>query len=273
MVKRVIRTNKYPKLPDTFERLRAQAKEYNTTDPVQDWLNQTSLPPAKANILSRLSHSHARESTNLRPPIHSTRQLHLRFRTVASPLQPTHGNLLPHPLTSPLPTPLPPPSTYLNNKRKMPDSADTNPRQSTRLKENTKNKSVDELDMKGKEDVATRVSQRQRKDILDMPEDALGKGESSNLGKSLSGREPRAKGKGPSNDSVFGEGFVKLSMASSTPFKISSSPSKSSGSPSKGPIVLNKTERMIFIEPRITFKSLSKTNEGGYLIGKLQKLW
>ena len=106
-----------------------------------------------------------------------------------------------------------------------------------------------------------------------MPENALGKGESLNLGKLLSGREPRAKGKGLSNDLVFGKGFVKLSMALSTPSNILSSPSKRSGSPSKGPIVLNKTERMIFMEPRITFESLSKTNEGGYLIGKLQKLW
>ena len=164
----------------------------------------------------------------------------------------------------------------------MPDGSDTNPRQSARNKKNIQSKSAeDRPDVKGKEDVATRTSQRQRKvvnqtkeeDIFELHGGALEGGEVSNPGKSLPDGVPLAKGKGSSKDLVFGQGFVKLSMASSTPSKTPSSPSKWSGSPSKGPFVVNKKERMKFMEPRITFKTLSEKNKSGYLTGTLQKLW
>lgn len=276
-MERVIRSTRHPKLPNTFERLRAQAEERNATNPIQDWLEQTSLPPPKAYPPSHPSHNHIQESSEFPLAIHSTRQLRLRSRTVdALALQPTHGNRLPRLPTSPHPPASPPPSIYLSRKRKMPDSSDTIPRQSARTKKNIQSKPADDgPGVKGKGDVATRVSQRLRRvdgqtkegDIFNMPGAALEEGEPFKDDRSL------AKGKGPSNDSVFGKRFVKLPMASSTPSKTSSSPSKRSGSPSKGPIVVNKNERMKFMEPRILFKTLSETNKSGYLTGKIQKLW
>ena len=50
MTERAHRTTRHRKLPDTFERLRAQAKESKTTNPVQHWLNQTLLTPTKSTI-------------------------------------------------------------------------------------------------------------------------------------------------------------------------------------------------------------------------------
>ena len=296
MLERVIRSTRHPKLPDTFERLRAQAEaeaeERDISDPVQHWLEQTSPspppPPSKAHLSSPHS-SHirirTRESSTLPRPIHSIRQLRLRSRTVSAlPLQPTDGNRLRHPPTFPLSTSPPPPTTRLNRKRKMPDSFDPIPRQSARNKKekNIQSKPGDDgPGVKGKAEVATRVSQRQRKvggqrkeeDIFSLPGDALAEGEPSDLGEPWPGGGPLANAKGQSNDSVFGKGFVKFPMASSTSSKTPSSPSKRSGSPSKGPIIVNKNERMKFMEPRITFKTLSDTNKSGYLTGTLQKLW
>ena len=279
----MIRSTRHPKLPDTFERLRAQAEERDTSDPVQDWLEQTSPSPSKAHLSSHSSHSHTREALTLPRPIHSIRQLRLRSRTVSAlPLQATDGNRQRHPPTCPLPTSPPPPSTQFNRKRKIPDSSDTIPRQSARNKKNIQSKPADDgPGVKGKADVATRVSQRQRKvggqrkeeGIFTVPGDALQEGHHSNLVEPLPGGGPLGNAKGPSNDSLFGKGFVKFPMASSTTSKTPSSPSKRSGSPLKGPIIVNKNERMKFMEPRITFKTLSDTNKSGYLTGQIQKLW
>lgn len=283
MPERVIRSTRHPKLPDTFERLRAQAEERNTAEPVYDWLQQTSPSPSKTYPFSHPSHDHIRVYPKLPVPSHSARQLRLRSRTVdALPLQPTPGNRLPPPPPSPLPKLFPSPPNHLNRKRKMVDSSDTNPRQSTRSKKNVQSKLADdEPGVKGKENTAPRVSQRQRKvasqtkgeDLINMTDDALKEGEPLNLAKSLPDRRLLAKGKGPSNDQVFGKAFVKLPKPSSTPSKTPSTPSRRSGSPSKGPIIVNKNERMRFMEPRIIFKTLSDTNKSGYLTGKLQKLW
>ena len=273
MAGRVIRTKNHPKLPDTFERLRAQAAERKTTDPVQDWLEQTPLPPSEAYALPQPACNHARKTSNLPPPSESTRQLRLRSRTVdASPLQPTHGNQLPPP----------PPPTNFNRKRKMPDSPDTNPRQSARNKKNIQSTSIDDgTVLKGKEGVATRASQGPRKagnkkkevDVFDVSGNAFEDGGGSSLEKSMAvGGRPRTE-KGPSNEAVFGQGFVKLSMPSSTPSKTPSSPSKRSGSPSKGLITLDKRERMVFMDPRTIFQTLIDTKRSGQLTGKLQKLW
>lgn len=281
MAERLIRSTKHPKLPDTFERLRAQVEEPKATDPVQDWLEKTSLLPSKAYALPQLAYNHARKPSNL-PPSHSIRQLRLRSRIVnASPLQPTHGNRLPPPPSPPPPSP-PPPLTRLNRKRKMPDSPDTNPRQSARNKKNIQSTPIDNRTVvKGKEGVATSVSQGQRKfgnkkkevDVFDVPGDAFEDGGPSSLGKSMAGGGRLEKEKGPSEKSVFGKGFVNISMPSSTPSKTTSSPSKRSGSPSKGLITVDKRERMIFMDPWITFQTLIDTKKSGHLTGKLQKLW
>ena len=164
----------------------------------------------------------------------------------------------------------------------MPDGSDSNPRQSARNKKNIQSTSVDDVTViKGKEGVAIRVSQGQPKagskkkevDIFDVPKDIFEDGGPSSLGKSMASGGRLEKEKGPSNDPVFGKGFVKLSMASSTSSKTPSSPSKRSGSPSKGLITVDKRERMIFMDPRITFQTLTDTNKSGHLTGKLQKLW
>ena len=135
--------------------------------------------------------------------------------------------------------------------------------------------------MRGKEGIATRISQEQRKvgnkkkevDVFDAPGNAFEDGGPSSLGKSMASGGRLEKEKGPSNESGFGMGFVKLSMPSSTPSKTPSSPSKRSGSPSKGLITVDKRERMIFMDPRITFQTLIDTKRSGHLTGKLQKLW
>ena len=280
MAERVFRSTRHPKLPDTFERLRAQAQERKTTDPVPDWLEQTSLLQPKAYAHSQPAYNQARKPSNLPPPSHSVRQLHLRSRTVnTSPLQPTHGNRLPHP--HPHPPPHFPP-TYPKRKRKMPDSPDSNPRQSARNKKNIQSTSIDDgTIMEGKEGVTTRVSRGQRKagnkknevDVFDVSENAFEDGGPSSLGNSMAVGRRLGKEKGRSNESVFGKGFVQLAMPSSTPSKTPSSPSKPSGSPSKGLITVDKRERMIFMDPRTSFQTLIDTKKSGHLTGKVQKLW
>ena len=280
MAERVIRSTKHPKLPDTFERLRAQIVEPNTTDPVQKWLEQTSVLPSKAYALPQPAYNYARKPSNLPPPSQSTRQLRLRSRTVnATPLQPTHGNRLPHP--HPPPPPYSPP-TYPNRKRKMLDSPDTNPRQSARNKKNIQSTSIyDGTVVKGKEGVTTRASQGQRKagykekevDVFDASGKAFEDGGPSSRGKSMVVGGRLGKEKGSSDEPVFGKGFVKLSMPSSTPSKTPSSPSKRSGSPSKGLITVDKRERMIFMDPRTSFQTLIDTKKSGHLTGRIQKLW
>lgn len=279
MVERVIRTTRHPKLPDTFERLRAQAEGRNATDPIQDWLAQTSLSPSKSYATSPSSHALSPESSNLPLPFHSTRRLCLRSRTVnASPLQPTHGNRLPHPPTSPLSTPPPhPPSLLdLNRKRKTPDSSDTNPRQSTRNKKNLQSKSADDRpDMRDKEDFTIRVSQKQRKvNNLIKKENVFNEEEEPSDAKtSLPSGRPLVKSKEPSNDLVFNKGFIKLPITISKPSKISSSSLIRSDSLFNDTIIINENERMKFLIPRITFKTLLDTNKSEFLTGKLQKLW
>ena len=277
MAERVIRTRDHPKLPDTFERLRALAEERNTTDPVQDWLEETSLLPPKAYAIPQPACNHAPNASSLPPPSHSVRQLRLRSRTVnASPLQPTHGNRLP------APPPLPSPPTYLNRKRKMPDSPDTNPRQSARNKKDIQSTSKDDGTVgRGKGGVTTRASQGQRKvgnekrevDVFDVSGNTFEDGAPSSLGKSVAVGGRLGKEQGPLNEPVFGKGFVKLSIPSSTPSKTPSSPSKRLGSPSKGLITVDKRERMVFMDPRTTFETLIDTKKSGYLTDRLQKLW
>lgn len=115
--------------------------------------------------------------------------------------------------------------------------------------------------MKGKEGVATRASQGQRRagskkkdaDVFDVSGDAFEDGGPSGLGKSMAVGGRLGKEKGLSNEPVFGKGLVKLSMPSSTPSKTPSSPSKRSGSPSNGLNTVDKRERMVFMDPRTTF--------------------
>ena len=274
MVERVIRSTRHPKLPDTFERLRAQAEACMTTDPVQDWLEQTSLLPSKVYAHSQPAYNHGRKVSDLPPPSHSARELRLRSRTVnAAPLQPTHGNRLPHPHSPP---------TYPNRKRKMSDSPDSNPRKSTRNKKNIQSMAQDDgTVVKGREGVATRASQGRRKagnktkeaDVFDVSGNAFEDGGPSSLGKSMAVGRHLGKEKESSDEPIYGKGFVKLSMPSSTPSKTSSSPSKRSGSPSKGLITVDKRERMIFMDPRTSFQTLIDTKKSGHLTGKVQKLW
>ena len=284
MAERVIRSTRHPKpkkLPDTLERLRAQAKERKTTDPVQDWLERTSSPPSKAYTFPQPAYNHARKPSNLPPPSHSVRQLHLRSKIVdASPLQPTHGNQLPHPHPPP-PTHSPP--TYPSRKRMMPDDFDANPRQSAPTKKKIQSTAQDDGTMvKGKEGVATRASQGQRKvgskkkevDVFDVPGDRLEDGARSRIRDSLGSKRRQAKEERLSNQSSHVKGIVThLMSSSSTPLKTPSPQSKGSGSSSKGLINVNKRERMIFMEPRIEFQTLIDTKNSGTLTGKLQKLW
>ena len=280
MAERVIRSTRHPKLPYTFERLRAQAEERMTTDPVEDWLEQTSLLQPRTYAHHQPAYNQAQKPSNLPPPSQSIRQLRLRSRTVnASPLQPTHGNRLPHPHAL-----LPPHSapTYPNRKRKMPNSPDSNPRQSARNTKNIQSTSIDDgTVVKGRDGVATRASQGRRKagnktkeaDVFDISGNAFEDGGPSSLGKSMAVGGRLGKEKGSSNEPVFGKGFVQLSMPSSTPSKTSSSPSKRSGSPSKGLVTVDKRERMIFMDPRTSFQTLIDTKKSGHLTGKVQKLW
>ena len=64
---------------------------------------------------------------------------------------------------------------------------------------------------------------------------------------------------GTSNHSVWGEQSISSSQVS--------------GSPSESLVSVGRRERMMLMEPRITFTTLKEGNERRQLIGKLQKLW
>ena len=164
----------------------------------------------------------------------------------------------------------------------MPDSSHPNLRQSARnKKKNIQLTSADDgPSAKDNDRNTTRTSQQSRKvvsknnedGIFDTAEDTWGDGGPLSLGNPMPRGGRPAGGMELSNSLVFAGGYVKLPMASSTPSKTPSSPSKKVGSPSKG-LVVNKRERMKFMEPRVTFTTLQDTNVSGYLTGKLQKLW
>ena len=165
----------------------------------------------------------------------------------ALPLQPTHGNRLPHP---PAPTPPLVPVSVASARCRT----DSNPRQSGRNKRNIQSTSVDDgLGMTAQEDVATSATERQRmvgsqtteEDIFDVPRGALEDGEPFSRRESM-----------PDGGRLAGKMGRLLS-----------------GSPSEGLISVDRRERMMFMEPRITFRTLTDMNKSGQLIGKLQKLW
>ena len=287
MQEAVYRTTRHPKLPDTFKSLRAQATKTKTTDPVQDWLDQTSLAP---------SNIYGPALSNLPQPLPSPRKLRLRSRTVNTiPLQPIHGNRLHPPSISP-----PPSLAYPNRKRKMPDGPDIVPRQSVRIKKNLQSISADDKpDIKGRTDITARTSRGQRKvantrkqnHVFDLHRDTPEEGGSSSLGSSLPNKARLVEGAGAlewmaasrgmeastsieaSNHPILDNRSIKLPMEPSTPSRTSSSPSKKSGALSKGPIVVNKRERLAFMEPCITFRTLLDTKKSDHLTGKLWTLW
>ena len=127
----------HPKIPDLFERLRAQNCQPKTVDMVEDWLGETAFTPppdptpplSEAQIFVPLiaqatSPLHPHRSSSVLPPhIHSLTPKPPRLL----PLQPTHGNRAPLP---------PRPS----RKRKM--SANDISRQSARLKKISPSESV-----------------------------------------------------------------------------------------------------------------------------------
>ena len=160
----------------------------------------------------------------------------------------------------------------------MPDSPSTNPRQSARNKKIILSTPADDVtDVKGKKVVASKVPYRQRKvvsrinedDIFEETGDTLEDQVPGTSGDFNPGRGRLPRGMGSSNEFIAGGPPLTLS----TPSKTTSSRSKKPGSPSKGLVTVNKKERMKFMMPRITFKTLIDTNKTGNLKGKLQKLW
>ena len=263
MVNRLYRTRNHPKLPDTFERLQAQAQaraqaqvgEPKTSSAVHIWLDQVAPPPSERSI------DPSPTSPILSPASYPTRHP----RSTILPLQPAHGNQL-----SP---------TRFNLKRKMPDSSDTNTRQSARIKIATRSTPADDRPrVEDNEGVATGVSRKHRKATSktkeedrfdDAPGDTVQKKEVPSLGHFGSGMKS-------SQRMLLGEGAAKFPSDSSTrttPSKASSSRCRKSGSPSKALIPVDKRERMEFMVPGITFRTLEDTNENGDLEGMLQKLW
>ena len=138
----------------------------------------------------------------------------------------------------------------------------------------------DATDVKGKEVFAIKGPHRQRKVISRISEDDMFEETGSTLNDELSSfyedfkprRDRIPRGMGSSNELMAGEGLVRPPLTLSTPSKTSSSRSKKLGSPSKGLFIVNKRERMDFMVPRITFKTLIETNKTRDLKGKLQEL-
>ena len=272
MVERLYRSTKHPKLPDTFERLRAQAEEPKTINTVQNWVDQTTPALSTTASAAKQVYGQIRKPCPHAPPINSTQRVRssgLNSRTVnALPLQPTHGNQRTRP-------------QRVSQKRKMPDDFNTIPRQSARIKRAQSSSANDEPSVKRKQDIALSAPHRQWMPSSEAKDDetfhvsgnVLEDERPSGFGSFRPGRGHLAVGMEPSSGPASGEDAVRLPMAFTTPSKNSSSRSKKPGTPSKGLVIVDKRERMKFMRPCITFWTLIDTNKSGDLKGKLQKLW
>ena len=273
MVERLYRSTNHPKLPDTFERLRAQAEEPKTINTVQNWIDQTTPALSTTASAAKQVYGHNPKPYPHPPPTHSIRRLRssgLNSRTVnALPLQSTHGNQRTLP-------------QRVSQKRKIPDDFNAIPRQSARIKKIAQSSSAnDEPSAKKKQDVALSDPHRQWKPTNEAKDDETFHGfgniledeRPSGFGSFRPGGGHLAVGMEPSSGLASGEDAVRLPMAFPTPSKRSSSRSNKSGSPSKRLVIVDKRERMQFMRPCITFWTLIDTNESGDLKGKLQKLW
>ena len=266
------RSRNHPKIPDLFERLRAQTCEPKTVDIVEDWLGKTAFttaarPPDPTPPLSE-AQKPAPLTTQATSPLRPHRSSsvlppHIQSLTPKPPcrlpLQPTHGNRAP---LSPRP----------NRKRKMP--ANEIPRQSARLKKITHPDLVgDELPAKEKQSGPSARGRKMQKPSKDSGAEGVKQGKAIAIPTS-SGDEASAEGTSGGRAPTVQQGILVGAAASSTLSRSSGrSPSKKSSSPTKGSRTLNKRERIQFLTPHILFTTLIVTKEEGHLTGSLQTLW
>lgn len=281
MVNREYRTRNHPKLRHTFQRLRAQGGEPKIISSIEDWLHETASTSAKAGSCRRPAPTYLPPppspplstipSPNF-PPVLPSQILGFPPKARnASPLRPTHGN-----------QGFPPPRTSL--KRKLSNRfAMAEPRQSARIKKMPPPGSMGDGSGVKDEEGATAATRRRKpqgptKKAVAVNTEA---GNAPNTSKTPVDGEASASFKGPGSIGarhakeadlqmrLLSEAAIKHQLSMSTP----TSPSKKSSSPSKASKVLNKRDRMEFLVPSITFRTLVDTKNDGELEGKLERLW
>ena len=253
------RSRHHPKLPDLFERLRAQSWEPKAVDTIKDWLVESTTvtrPPDHAHPLSEAQKP--LPCTTQHPPTTRQSRIHSFTPTPLNPLplQPTNGNR----------APLPPRAT---RKRKMSESEE--PRQSARLKKMPPPESFgDGLQAKEKQSGPSTRGRKMKKPMKDSETEG-GKVETEGSKVEAFTTSKETSGHGPH---TLQQRILLEAAASSTQSRSSGrSPSKESSPPSKTSRILNKRERMQYLTPRILFKTLRATKHEGYLTGRLQTLW
>ena len=253
------RSRHHPKLPDLFERLRAQSWELKTVDTIKDWLVESTAvtrPPDHAHPLSEAQKP--LPCTTQHPSTTRPSRTHSFTPTPLSllPLQPTHGNR----------APLPP---RASRKRKMSESEE--PRQSARLKKMPPPESFgDGLQATEKQSGPSARGRKMKKPMKDSET------EGGNVETEGSKVKAFTTSKGTSRHGAhtLQQAILLEAAISSTQSRSSGrSPSKKSGSPSKTSRTPNKRERMQHLTPPILFKTLRATKHEGYLTGRLQSLW
>ena len=253
------RSRHHPKLPDLFERLRAQRWEPKTVDTIKDWLVESTTVTRSPDHAHPLSEAQKPlPCTTQHPSTTRPSRTHSFTPTPVNllPLQPTHGNR----------APLPP---RASRKRKMSESAE--PRQSARIKKMPPPESIGNgLQAKEKQSGPSARGRKMKKPMKD-PEAEGGKVETEGSKVEAFTTSKETSGHGAL---TLQQGILLEAAASSTQSRSSGrSPSKKSSSPTKTSRTLDRRERMQYLTPPILFKTLMATKNKGYLTGRLQTLW